>query len=108
MHCVSTEWYRIGLLVPSTIRGCPRNASIHLHEIDPEQPRLKLPRKKYFKHYVGIKGCEEKLRQSLNSFTFTTISEALAHVPHWPEYEFIDGDIKPRRAAPKAVTPAAA
>lgn len=76
--------------------GRPGMAYIHPREIDPDQPRLKLPWKKYFKYYVGIKGCEEKLRKSLQSFKFTTISEVLAQVKHWPEYELVDGDIRPQ------------
>jgi hypothetical protein len=76
--------------------GRPGMAYIHPREIDPDQPRLKLPWKKYFKYYVGIKGCEEKLRQSLKSFTFTTIAEVLSHVKNWPEYELAGGDIRPR------------
>ncbi len=80
--------------------GRPGMSYIHPREIDVTQPRLKLPWKKYFKYYVGIKGCEEKLRQTLNSFTFTTISETLKHVKKWPEYQLTirgerDGDIVP-------------
>ncbi|MCC6321841.1 MAG: polysaccharide deacetylase family protein [Phycisphaerales bacterium] len=80
--------------------GRPGMAYIHPREIDPDQPRLKLPWKKYFKYYVGIKGCEEKLRQSLRTFKFTTIAEVLASVKHWPEYELIHGDIKPATRRP--------
>lgn len=79
--------------------GRPGMAYIHPREIDPDQPRLKLPWKKYFKYYVGIKGCEEKLRQSLKSFTFTTIAEVLSQVKNWPEYELAGGDIRPRHAS---------
>ncbi len=75
--------------------GRPGMSYIHPREIDPAQPRLKLPWKKYFKYYVGIKGCEDKLREVLNTFKFTTISDVLAHVTHWPEYELSGGDIRP-------------
>ena len=75
--------------------GRPGMSYIHPREIDPEQPRLKLPWKKYFKYYVGIKGCEGKLREVLKSFKFTTIAEVLAGVKSWPEYELRDGDIRP-------------
>lgn len=75
--------------------GRPGMAYIHPREIDPDQPRLKLPWKKYFKYYVGIKGCEEKLRQSLKAFKFTTIAEVLSQVKSWPEYELTGGDIRP-------------
>lgn len=82
--------------------GRPGMAYIHPREIDPDQPRLKLPWKKYFKYYVGIKGCEEKLRQSLKSFKFTTIADVLSHVKRWPEYELVDGDIRPTRSSGSA------
>lgn len=75
--------------------GRPGMAYIHPREIDPAQPRLKLPWKKSFKYYVGIKGCESKLRQTLRAFKFTTVSEVLSQVRHWPEYELIEGDIRP-------------
>ena len=76
--------------------GRPGMAYIHPREIDPAQPRLKLPWKKYFKYYVGIKGCEDKLRASLNSFKFTTIAEVLKSVRNWPEYDLV---LKPGDAA---------
>lgn len=84
--------------------GRPGMAYIHPREIDPAQPRLKLPWKKYFKYYVGIKGCEEKLRASLKSFTFTTIAEVLKSVRQWPEYEMVmrgerDADIVPAQGS---------
>lgn len=81
--------------------GRPGMSYIHPREIDPDQPRLKLPWKKYFKYYVGIKGCEDKLRATLKSFQFTTIENVLKTVKHWPEYELVlkgprEGDIVPR------------
>jgi hypothetical protein len=84
--------------------GRPGMSYIHPREIDNTQPRLKLPWKKYFKYYVGIKGCEGKLRQTLNSFKFTTITETLKHVKNWPEYQLTirgerDGNIVPRASA---------
>jgi polysaccharide deacetylase family protein (PEP-CTERM system associated) len=85
--------------------GRPGMAYIHPREIDPAQPRLKLPWKKYFKYYVGIKGCENKLRASLNAFTFTTIAEVLKSVRDWPEYDLVlnssgvKADILPARNA---------
>jgi hypothetical protein len=83
--------------------GRPGMSYIHPREIDPDQPRLKLPWKKYFKYYVGIKGCEGKLREVLRTFRFTTVAEVLSHVRHWPEYELAGGDIRPRAGAPHQV-----
>ena len=90
--------------------GRPGMAYIHPREIDPAQPRLKLPWKKYFKYYVGIKGCKDKLRASLNAFTFTTIAEVLKSVRTWPEYDLVlnsgnNADILPARStAPRAAS----
>lgn len=78
--------------------GRPGMAYIHPREIDPTQPRLSLPWKKSFKYYVGIAGCEGKLRACLREFPFTTIAEVLASVKRWPEYKLIDGDILPAPA----------
>ncbi|MFN7022174.1 MAG: polysaccharide deacetylase family protein [Phycisphaerales bacterium] len=82
--------------------GRPGMAYIHPREIDPDQPRLKLPWKKSFKYYVGIRGCEQKLRQTLRAFKFTTIAEVLKTVQRWPEYELLNGDIVLRSSAANA------
>lgn len=73
--------------------GRPGMAYIHPREIDPTQPRLKLPPKKYFKYYVNIAGCEGKLRELLKSFRFTTVSDVVASVRRWPERRLTGGDI---------------
>lgn len=75
--------------------GRPGMSYIHPREINVDQPRLPLPRVKYFKYYVGIRSTEDKLRKILNAFTFTTVSEVMAHVEHFPEYSLIDGDLVP-------------
>lgn len=74
--------------------GRPGMAYIHPREIDPTQPRLKLPPKKYFKYYVNIAGCEDKLRELLKTFRFTTVSEVVANVRRWPEHRLVGGDIE--------------
>ncbi len=88
--------------------GRPGMSYIHPREINPDQPRLKLPLRKGFKYYVGIKTAEEKLRRCLRTYRFTTIAEVIKSVKHWPEYELVDGDIRPvGRAAAQAIAPAA-
>jgi len=77
--------------------GRPGMSYIHPREIDPEQPRLKLPWKKYFKYYVGIKGCEGKLRKVLRTYEFATSGQVVAQVKKWPEYDLGDGDIRLRQ-----------
>lgn len=79
--------------------GRPAMCYIHPREINPEQPRLPLPRLKYFKYYVNLRSTEDKLRRCLRAFRFTTVSEVLASVRHWPEYELVQGDILPVQPA---------
>jgi polysaccharide deacetylase family protein (PEP-CTERM system associated) len=75
-------------------QGRPAMAYIHPREINPTQPRLKLPRLKYFKYYVNLRSTEDKLRRCLREFSFTTLSEVVARIECWPEYELADGDIR--------------
>lgn len=42
---------------------------IHPWELDPDQPRIKVPLK-YKRHYWGLKGVEEKLKRLLSEYTF--------------------------------------
>ena len=88
--------------------GRPGMSYIHPREINPDQPRLKLPPKKSFKYYVGIRTAEEKLRRCLRAYRFTTIAEVVKSVTRWPEYEWIDGDIRPAAGGPKLATVSAA
>ena len=52
--------------------GRPVMTYIHPREIDPQQPRLELPRMKGFKYYVNIATTEEKLRTLLKTYRFGT------------------------------------
>lgn len=79
--------------------GRPGMCYIHPREINPAQPRLKLPAVKYFKYYVNLGATEDKLRWCLRRFRFTTISEVVSQVRHWPEYELAAGDIHPSQTA---------
>ena len=71
--------------------GRPGMSYIHPREINPDQPRLELPRFKSFKYYVNLATTERKLRRLLSAFRFGTVSETLATVRNWPEYELVDG-----------------
>ncbi len=79
--------------------GRPGMSYIHPREIDPTQPRLKLPKLKYFKYYVNLAATLDKLRDLLNTFHFTTIAEVLETVNHWPEYDLVNGEINRRASA---------
>lgn len=71
---------RLTQLAIDQIRKQDRPAMLYLHpwEIDPDQPRLGgLSRKSRFRHYVGLKKTESKLRRLLDSHTFLPMSEIL-------------------------------
>jgi polysaccharide deacetylase family protein (PEP-CTERM system associated) len=50
---------------------------VHPWEIDPGQPRMKLPLSKRIRHYYGLARTERKLERLLQDFRFTTIREVL-------------------------------
>jgi polysaccharide deacetylase family protein (PEP-CTERM system associated) len=49
----------------------------HPWEIDPGQPRVRLPLGKRIRHYYGLAAMERKLERLLTDFRFTTVREAL-------------------------------
>ena len=46
------------------------NVYLHPREIDPGQPRLRLPLKRRFKYYVGLHSTERKVRALLRDHQF--------------------------------------
>ena len=75
--------------------GRPVMTYIHPREINPQQPRLELPRIKSFKYYVNIDTAEEKLRTLLKTYKFGTVADVLAKIDTYDEYQLVDGDIVP-------------
>jgi polysaccharide deacetylase family protein (PEP-CTERM system associated) len=59
--------------------GRPFAAYLHPWEIDPGQPRLWPGRLAAFRHYVGLRRTEERLRRLVHDFAFDTLSAALDH-----------------------------
>lgn len=57
--------------------GRPCMLYIHPREVNVNQPRLQLPKIKYFKYYVGVNSVQDKLRSLLHTYHFTTVSEVL-------------------------------
>lgn len=57
-------------------RGLPVVTYIHPRDIDPEQPRLKLPLLKSFKTYTGLRTAESKLNRLLKDFKFQSLGSA--------------------------------
>lgn len=57
--------------------GLPVVFYLHPWEIDPCQPRLRLPWVKKFRHYCNLDKTEARLRMLLSEFQFTTIRDLL-------------------------------
>ena len=53
-------------------RGRPAVFYIHPWELDPDQPRMKLPPLKRFRHYVNLKRTAPRLKRLLSDFRFGT------------------------------------
>jgi len=50
---------------------------LHPREIDASSPRLALPRRERFIHYINLKTAEKKLDALLGSFKFCSIRDYL-------------------------------
>ena len=61
----------------ANLQGRPVVFYLHPWEMDPDQPRVKLPALKNFRHYHNLDKTEQRFRRLLNDFQFTTISEVL-------------------------------
>jgi hypothetical protein len=58
--------------------GRPATVYVHPREIDPDQPRMKLPLKRRFKYYVGLRSTAGKLRALLRENRFGSAEAWLA------------------------------
>lgn len=65
------------LLSGRNAQGHPAVFYIHPWELDTEQPRLKLPFFKRFRHYINLKRVAPRLKRLLSDFSFGTASEVL-------------------------------
>lgn len=59
----------------------PSVVYVHPWEIDRDHPRVAMPVLKRIRHYVGISGMEEKIRELLRSFPFERMDEFLKCAP---------------------------
>jgi polysaccharide deacetylase family protein (PEP-CTERM system associated) len=50
---------------------------LHPWEIDPEHPKIELPRRVSLTHYYNLSGTEEKFKRLLRDFRFSTLREVL-------------------------------
>jgi len=55
----------------------PAVVYVHPWEIDPEQPRLRANPISRFRHYVNLKGVEERLTRLLQDFRFAPVRQVL-------------------------------
>ncbi|MDR1943886.1 MAG: DUF3473 domain-containing protein [Synergistaceae bacterium] len=62
-------------------RGRPAIFYVHPWEIDPGQPRIKLPLPKRFRSYVNLDKTEGRLGRLLSDFRFGAIGDALDECP---------------------------
>ncbi len=79
-------WLYKNLFFRRTLRQSPIVFYTHPREIDPDQPRMKLPPIRYFRTYVNLKNNESKLLKLLNSFNFTNFEIYIER--HFTEYNY--------------------
>jgi polysaccharide deacetylase family protein (PEP-CTERM system associated) len=68
--------------------GRPGIVYVHPWEIDREHPKVAMPVLKRIRHYVGIKGMEEKIRGLLRSFPFGRMDAFLNCAPAASQHGF--------------------
>jgi polysaccharide deacetylase family protein (PEP-CTERM system associated) len=73
-------WTRWGIARVNQLERRPVVFYLHPWEIDPGQPRLKTGRLGRFRHYRNLHRAEERLRQLLADFRFSTIQALISNV----------------------------
>jgi hypothetical protein len=58
-------------------RGAPATFYIHPWELDPEQPRLRVPAVTRLRHYGGLRRTEARLDRLLAEFRFRPIADTV-------------------------------
>jgi polysaccharide deacetylase family protein (PEP-CTERM system associated) len=82
--------------------GKPFAVYLHPWEMDPEQPRLRVPLTKAFRHYVNLSRTRPRLERLLADFRFDTLSASLESFFARRPAEAVSGPARPLRpvAAP--------
>lgn len=71
-------WYtRWGLKFVNEREGQPACVYVHPWEIDPKQPRMKGSVTARMRHYMGLRGLENKLRGLLRDFEFQSLGDLI-------------------------------
>ncbi len=65
-------------------RGIPLILYLHPRDIDPQQHRLRLELRRYFKSYVGLAGCLSKVKTLLAEFRWCSFESALRERRYFP------------------------
>ncbi|MFO8012485.1 MAG: DUF3473 domain-containing protein [Phycisphaerae bacterium] len=73
-------------------RRTPGMLYMHPWELDPDQPVLPMSRLSRFRHRVGLRKAEEKLRWLLGRFRFTSVAEQLDDLQSRPLETYAYGD----------------
>ena len=80
------------------VRNHGRPAMFYTHpwEFDPNQPRIRgAGWKSRFRHYVGLRQTEPRLKRMLKSHSFDTMSKSIAKSPHLEALEILDATSAP-------------
>jgi len=68
------------VLTAAQRRNRPCMIYLHPWELDPHQPTLPMGRMGTFRHRVGLRGTEGKLRRLLQCFEFTSVAASIDHL----------------------------
>ena len=60
-------------------QGRPFTFYLHPWELDPDQPRIRVPWLSRVRHYTNLHCCEDRLRRLLGEFSFAPMREVLAN-----------------------------
>jgi polysaccharide deacetylase family protein (PEP-CTERM system associated) len=63
------------------LRQTPAILYLHPRELDPDQPRMRLPLTRRFKYYVGLDGVADKVAMLLDRFHFGTLAQVASQTP---------------------------
>lgn len=71
-------WTRRGIAQVNRSEGRPVVFYLHPWEIDPEQPRFRVPAATRIRHYTGLRLTQRRLTRLLEQFRFDTVERILA------------------------------
>jgi polysaccharide deacetylase family protein (PEP-CTERM system associated) len=77
-------WLTRHALAAINAAGRPFAVYLHPWELDPEQPRLRPGLLRGFRHYVGLRHTEDRLRRLLQEFHFGTIADVFSWLHEQP------------------------